>query len=103
MAAYVFDEDFREAPRRYDVGIRVLPLGKLGEVYDCVASYVKQGGKVLDIGCGMVFLAIRTAKRGAWVRAIDVNSTMLAVARRRAEKLRVSHRVKLCEMSMAKL
>jgi demethylmenaquinone methyltransferase/2-methoxy-6-polyprenyl-1,4-benzoquinol methylase len=40
------------APRRYELGIRLLTLGRLDKAYDRLASHIERGQQVLDIGCG---------------------------------------------------
>jgi ubiquinone/menaquinone biosynthesis C-methylase UbiE len=58
-------------PERYDAGIRMLTLGKLDQVYDRLASYIKSDQRVLDIGCGTGALTLRAALKGANVKGID--------------------------------
>ncbi len=74
------------APSRYDAGIRMLTLGQIDRIYERIALLVEKDQKVLDIGCGTGALSLRSARRGAFVKGIDVNSEMLEVARRRAKK-----------------
>jgi ubiquinone/menaquinone biosynthesis C-methylase UbiE len=91
------------APERYDAGIRILTLGKLEEAYDRLASCVKSEQKVLDIGCGTGALTLRAARKGAKVKGIDVNPQMLEIAQKRANELKLSQNVELCEMGIAEL
>jgi ubiquinone/menaquinone biosynthesis C-methylase UbiE len=51
------------APRRYELGIRLLTLGRLDKAYDRLASHIERGQQVLDIGCGTGALTLRAAKR----------------------------------------
>ena len=91
------------APSRYDQGLRILTLGRLDQVYDRLASHVKQGQRVLDLGCGTGALTLRAAQRGAIVKGIDVNPQMLEIARARTEEAKLAGRVELCEMGVAEL
>jgi demethylmenaquinone methyltransferase/2-methoxy-6-polyprenyl-1,4-benzoquinol methylase len=103
MSAYVLMKILESSPRRYDRGIRILTLGKLDESYDRLVSYVREGDKVLDIGCGTGALTLRAAQRGARVKGIDVNPEMLEIARSRAEEAGLADSVELCEMGVAEL
>ena len=47
---------------------------------------VEQGTRVVELGCGTAWLAIRAAQRGARVTAIDVSTAMLEAARRNARR-----------------
>ncbi len=67
-------------PSRYDKGIRIFTLGKIDKIYDHLTSYIKEGQKILDIGCGTGALTLRAAQKGAKVKGIDVNPQMLAIA-----------------------
>jgi ubiquinone/menaquinone biosynthesis C-methylase UbiE len=48
-------------------------------------------------------LAIRAARRGATVEAIDINSQMLAIATQRAEEARAGARISFVEQGVAEL
>jgi demethylmenaquinone methyltransferase/2-methoxy-6-polyprenyl-1,4-benzoquinol methylase len=74
------------APRRYDLGIRILTLGKLDKAYDRLTSDIQKGQKVLDIGCGTGALTLKAAQRGAQAKGIDINAQMLEVAKEKAEQ-----------------
>ena len=50
MSTYVMMKILESAPKRYDWGIRLLTLGKLDKIYDRLASRIKKGDKVLDLG-----------------------------------------------------
>ena len=56
----------------------------------------KPGDTVLDAGCGPGVHAIRAAKAGLKVIAIDFSETMLAEARRRVERAGVGNCVEFC-------
>jgi ubiquinone/menaquinone biosynthesis C-methylase UbiE len=73
------------APARYDVGMRVLTLGKIAQIREIVAEAAAPapGALVLEIGCGTGALTQALAARGAQVTAIDQNPAMLEQARSR--------------------
>jgi ubiquinone/menaquinone biosynthesis C-methylase UbiE len=81
----------------------MLTLGKLDGVYDRLISFVGDGQRVLDVGCGTGALALRAAAKGAWVKGIDVNPQMLEIARSRARQAKLEHRVEWAEMGVAEL
>jgi len=45
------------------------------------------GWRALDIGCGDGLCSLKLAKQGAWVRGIDTDADMLALAQAAAERL----------------
>ncbi len=90
-------------PKRYDWGIRLLTLGKISGAYDRLTAHIKNGDRVLDIGCGTGALTLRAAARAARVKGIDVNPRMLDVARTRVEKANVSQNIEFHEMGVAEL
>jgi len=92
------------APRRYELGVRILTLGKLARVYDrLLDALVRPGARVLDLGCGTGALALGAARLGARVVGMDVNPEMLAVAGTRARSKGLSEKVELREMGVAEL
>lgn len=90
-------------PWRYDWSIRLLTLGKISGAYERLTAHVKNGDRVLDIGCGTGALSLRAAERGAWVKGIDVNSRMLDTARLQADKAGLSQNTEFTEMGAAEL
>ena len=103
MSTYVLMRILESAPRRYDLGMRLLTLGGIGRAYDRLAARVQEGQRVLDLGCGTGALALRMARRGARVKAIDVSAEMLELAVRRAHEAGLGDRVELAEMGVAEL
>lgn len=81
----------------------MLTLGRLDGVYDRLISFVGDGQRVLDVGCGTGALALRAAAKGAWVKGIDVNPQMLEIARSRARQAKLEHQVEWAEMGVAEL
>ena len=74
MSTYVLMRILESAPRRYDLGIRLLTLTRLDKAYDRLAGYIERGQRVLDLGCGTGALTLRAAQRGAKVKGIDINA-----------------------------
>ncbi|MFQ5689145.1 MAG: corrinoid protein-associated methyltransferase CpaM [Gemmatimonadota bacterium] len=103
MSTYVLMRILESAPRRYDRGIRVLTLGRIGAAYDRLASRIRAGDRVLDLGCGTGALALRAAARGARVKAVDVSPEMLEIAGRRVREAGLEDRVELRERGVAEL
>jgi ubiquinone/menaquinone biosynthesis C-methylase UbiE len=103
MSTYVLMRILESAPRRYDVGMRLLTFGAVGRSYDRLAAHVGAGQRVLDVGCGTGALALRAARRGAEVDAIDVDAGMLEIAARHAREAGLAERVSLSEMGVAEL
>jgi len=103
MSTYILMKVLESAPSRYDRGIRILMLGKLDEAYDRLASYIKNGQRVLDIGCGTGALAFRAAQKGASVKGIDVNPQMLEIAKNRSVQAGITQNIELVEMGVAEL
>jgi len=103
MSTYVLMKILESTASRYDRGLRLLTLGRLDQTYEHLASPIKKGQTVLDIGCGTGNLTLRAAAKGATVKGIDVNPEMLAVARRRAEAARFSPEIEFAEMGVAEL
>lgn len=91
------------APGRYDGGMRLLTFGAVDRAYDRLTSHVGTDTSVLDIGCGTGALALRAARRGARVKAIDVSAGMLEIAAQRADEAGLSESIELAEMGVALL
>jgi demethylmenaquinone methyltransferase/2-methoxy-6-polyprenyl-1,4-benzoquinol methylase len=103
MSTYVLMRILESAPRRYELGLRLLTFGRLDRAYDRLASHVDSGQQALDIGCGTSALTRRAARRGAHVKGIDVNAEMLAIAAQETRKAGLEETVELVEMGVAEL
>jgi ubiquinone/menaquinone biosynthesis C-methylase UbiE len=103
MSTYVLMRILESAPRRYELGIRLLTLGRLEKAYDRLASHIERGQRVLDLGCGTGALTLRAAQRGAKVKGIDINAQMLDVAGQRVHEAELTETVDLVEMGVAEL
>jgi demethylmenaquinone methyltransferase/2-methoxy-6-polyprenyl-1,4-benzoquinol methylase len=92
------------APRRYDRGLKLLSLGKIDKIKEKIAKeFVKDGEKVLEIGCGTGTLALMMAARGAFVVGFDVSKGMLEVAKEKVRASRAEESVKLEEKGVAEM
>lgn len=103
MSTYILMKVLESAPGRYDRGIRILTLGRLDKAYDRLVSHIKDGQKVLDIGCGTGALALRAARKGATVKGIDINPQMLENARLKAVNEGLTQNLELVEMGAAEI
>jgi ubiquinone/menaquinone biosynthesis C-methylase UbiE len=103
MSTLLLMKLFEGTPSRYDRGIRRLIGGQLDDLYDRLIAHVKEGDRVLDMGCGTGALTLRAAKKGAHVKAIDINPGMLEVARAKAGDAHLSENIKFVEMGVAEL
>jgi ubiquinone/menaquinone biosynthesis C-methylase UbiE len=103
MSTYVLMRILECAPRRYELGIRLLTLGRLDKAYDRLASRIERGQHVLDLGCGTGALTLRAAQRGAEVKGIDINAQMLEIAGQRVRKEGLTETVDLVEMGVAEI
>jgi ubiquinone/menaquinone biosynthesis C-methylase UbiE len=103
MSTYVLMRILESAPWRYEIGIRLLTLGRLEVAYDRLARHIERGQQVLDIGCGTGALTLRAARRGAKVKGIDINAQMLEIAEQRVKRAGLTESVELVEMGVAEL
>lgn len=103
MSTFVLMRLLESAPRRYDLGIRLLSLGRIGQVHARMAEQVGAGESVLDIGCGTGSLALRCGERAARVTGIDISPQMLDMAREKVEAAGLQDQVELREMSAVDL
>lgn len=103
MSTYVLMRILESAPRRYELGIRLLTLGRLENAYDRLASHIEGGQRVLDLGCGTGALTLRAARRGAKVTGIDVNAQLLEIGAQRVREAGLTEMVDLVEMGVAEL
>lgn len=103
MSTLLLMKLFEMTPSRYDKGIRLLTGGQLDRLYDRLTAYLKSGDKALDVGCGTGALALWAAKRGANVKAIDINPGMLDVAKAKARDAHLARHIEFVEMGVAEL
>jgi ubiquinone/menaquinone biosynthesis C-methylase UbiE len=103
MSTYILMRILESAPSRYELGIRLLTLGRLEKAYDRLASRIVRGQRVLDLGCGTGALTLRAAQRGAKIKGIDINAQMLEIAWQRVREAGLTETVNLVEMGVAEL
>jgi demethylmenaquinone methyltransferase/2-methoxy-6-polyprenyl-1,4-benzoquinol methylase len=103
MSTLLLMKLFERTPGQYDKGIRMLTGGHLDALYDGLVSRLKEGDRVLDIGCGTGALSLRAAKQGAKVKAIDINPGMLEAAREKAKHAHLAQNIEFVEMGVAEL
>ena len=97
--ATVFMRWLETSPQTYDRGIHILTLGRLGRLKKAIVSrYVREGTRVLEIGCGTGTLTAMMAESGAQVSAIDASFGMLAESDKKVTAANLEGRVKLHHM-----
>ncbi len=102
--ATVFMKHLETTPANYDRGIQFLTLNKLGPLKERIASQmVREGDRVLEIGCGTGTLAMLMAQRGAQVTGVDVSPLMLGEAQRKVAVAGLDERVTLVELGASSL
>ncbi len=103
MSTYVLMRILESAPHRYELGIRLLTLGRLERAYDRLANHITPGQHVLDLGCGTGALTLLAAQRGAVVTGIDINTQMLEIAEQHIREAGLRESVTLVEKGVAEL
>jgi ubiquinone/menaquinone biosynthesis C-methylase UbiE len=94
--ATVFMKWLETSPKDYDRGIQLLTLGRIQRVKEKISNdYVREGTRVLEIGCGTGTLTLMMAKRGATVTGIDASPQMLAEAEKKVQDANLEDRVAL--------
>ncbi len=100
--ATVFMKWLETSPKDYDRGIQLLTLGRIQRIKEQIANnYVRDGMRVLEIGCGTGTLTLMMAQRGASVTGIDASPRMLAEAEKKIKEAKLEERVSLKYMDAA--
>jgi ubiquinone/menaquinone biosynthesis C-methylase UbiE len=100
--ATVFMKWLETSPKDYDRGIQILTLGRLRRLKEkIVRDYVREGTRILEIGCGTGTLTASMARQGASVTAIDSSPTMLAEAQKKVAAGNLEERVTLKHLDAA--
>ena len=81
--SFVYMKILESRPHRYDFAMNLLTLGFLTKLKKSIATLVKPGDRVLDLGCGTGTLAHLLMENGATVVGIDNNEGMLNIARQK--------------------
>jgi len=90
--------------RHYDTGINLLTFGNERKVKgEIVSRFISKNDHVFEIGVGTGALAILCARKGAYVRGIDVSKKMLKIAERKIREANLTGRIKLEEMSIVEI
>lgn len=89
-AGVAYDEVAAEYDRRLDSDADAQIRRTLHEHY---ALYIRDGSRVIDVGCGSGVDAVALARRGCLVTAIDASPEMVALTNRRAQRASVHERV----------
>ncbi|MHA2073597.1 MAG: corrinoid protein-associated methyltransferase CpaM [Candidatus Hodarchaeales archaeon] len=101
--SYVYMKVLEETPDEYESGIAKLTAGKINEVYEKILTYVNEGDKILDLGCGPGTLAIACTKKGAEVTAIDFSEKMITFADQKSKEEGVSEKITFIHGNMTQL
>ncbi|MFN2292030.1 MAG: corrinoid protein-associated methyltransferase CpaM [Anaerolineae bacterium] len=101
--SYVYMKVLESAPSRYDRGMQLLTLGRVQRVYLDIGARIPADAEVLDLGCGTGALAVRLARQGARVTAIDISAGMLEQAATRVQAEGLTQRVELRQLGVAEL
>ncbi len=100
--ATVFMKWLETSPKDYDRGIQLLTLGKIQRIKEKIANnYIREGMRVLEIGCGTGTLTTMMADKGADVTGIDAAPAMLAEAEKKAAAEGLADHVTLKYMDAA--
>jgi ubiquinone/menaquinone biosynthesis C-methylase UbiE len=88
---------FESAPGKYELGMRLITFGKIGQLRHAITGFISPYAKVLDIGCGTGDLLTRIAGKKATVAAIDRSPEMVRVARERMVKENINGAVTISQ------
>lgn len=103
MLLYAWMLFVETAPERYDIGMKVMTLGRLDKIKDIIAGKIKPGEKILDIGCGTGTLAVKCMKKGAFVTGLDSSQAMLDQAMKNAKASGLEDKIALIKDSATQI
>jgi len=101
--SYIFMKILERRPGSYDTGIQKYSAGDFSKVRDEILSFIEEGDRVLDVGCGPGSFALECARKGARVDAVDVNPQMLYTAELAARKEGLEDRIRFQQASATEL
>jgi len=102
--ATVFMKWLETNPKDYDRGIQLLTLGAINRIQAAIVhNYIREGTRVLEIGCGTGTLTLRMAQQGAHVTSIDASARMLAEAEKKVKTAGLEAQVSLRRMDAAQI
>lgn len=61
------------------------------ELRERILTMINEGSSVIDVGCGTGSLALKLARKGHKVTAVDISQKMIEQARKRQEKSGLNH------------
>jgi ubiquinone/menaquinone biosynthesis C-methylase UbiE len=103
MLMYSWMKFVEIAPQRYDWTVKLMTGGRIDSIKDRIASQVRIGDRVLDIGCGTGTLGMRCCERGAEFTGLDISDYMLDQSFHEAQRRGFSNRVTLVKDSATQL
>lgn len=103
MFSFIWMKILESSPSRYDKGIRLLTLGLVDKAYDRMVSGIDEKDRILDIGCGTGTLTLKAARKGAFVKGIDMNPAMLDIALSKAVSQGLEKQVTFNESGVTEL
>jgi ubiquinone/menaquinone biosynthesis C-methylase UbiE len=90
------------SPKDYDRGIQLLTLGRIQHIREKIVNdHVREGMRVLEIGCGTGTLSLMMAEHGATVTSIDASPQMLAEAEKKIKDTDIEEHISLKRMDAA--
>ena len=91
------------APERYDWSVKLLTGGRIDRIKSEIASRIRLGEKILDIGCGTGSLGIKCVENGGTVVGMDISESMLKECRKNIEKSNCEDRFTIIKDSVTDL
>ena len=75
--------------RKINAGIH--PKHRIIDYHNYFLNQIKEGSKVLDVGCGIGSLSFDLAKKAKLVTAIDINGKLIKIAKERFQKENIEY------------
>jgi len=103
MSSFVFMKLLETQASRYDLGMRMLSIGRIQRQYHEVAEQVPTQGEILDVGCGTGGVTAALLAPGRQITGVDRSREMLAVAHRKLADPIATGQVRLRQVSITGL